>query len=112
MQLPAHSKRRLHFTKLCSWNGFLQICTLQILQSSALEMNTWYRCRDTGYFSVIFCYFSVFFRCPRPPRKFFCRVPCLGTRLFIKVPRPGDSEVGTFSVFVSNCHLFLPSIHS
>jgi len=31
----------------------------------------------------------------------------LGTRLFVKVPRPGDSEV-TFSVFESSCHLLLP----
>jgi len=31
----------------------------------------------------------------------------LGTHLFIKVPRPGDSEV-TFSVFESSCHLLLP----
>jgi len=31
----------------------------------------------------------------------------LGTHLFVKVPRPGDSEV-TFSVFESNCHLLLP----
>jgi len=31
----------------------------------------------------------------------------LGTHLFIKVPRPGDSEV-TFSVLKSSCHLLLP----
>jgi len=31
----------------------------------------------------------------------------LGTRSFVKVPRPGDSEV-TFSVFKSSCHLLLP----
>jgi len=31
----------------------------------------------------------------------------LGTHLFVKVPRPGDSE-GTFSVFESSCHLLLP----
>jgi len=31
----------------------------------------------------------------------------LGTHLFVKVPRPGDSEV-TFSVFESSCHLLLP----
>jgi len=31
----------------------------------------------------------------------------VGTHLFVKVPRPGDS-VGTFSVFESNCHLLLP----
>jgi len=34
----------------------------------------------------------------------------LGTHLFVKVPRPGDSEV-TFSVFessCSSCHLLLP----
>jgi len=31
----------------------------------------------------------------------------LGTLLFVKVPRPGDSEV-TFTVFESNCHLLLP----
>jgi len=30
----------------------------------------------------------------------------LGTHLFFKVPRPGDSE-GTFSVFKSSCHLLL-----
>jgi len=27
--------------------------------------------------------------------------------LFVKVPRPGDSE-GAFSVFESSCHLLLP----
>jgi len=31
----------------------------------------------------------------------------LGTRLFVKVPREGDSE-GTFSVFETSCHLSLP----
>jgi len=31
----------------------------------------------------------------------------LGTHLFLKVPRTGDSEV-TFSVFESSCHLLLP----
>jgi len=31
----------------------------------------------------------------------------LGTHLFVKVPRPGDSEV-TFVVFESSCHLSLP----
>jgi len=31
----------------------------------------------------------------------------LGTHLFVKVPRPGDSEV-SFSVFKSSCHLLLP----
>jgi len=31
----------------------------------------------------------------------------LGTHLFVKVSRPGDSEV-IFSVFESNCHLLLP----
>jgi len=31
----------------------------------------------------------------------------LSTHLFVKVPRPGDSEVN-FSVFESNCHLLLP----
>jgi len=31
----------------------------------------------------------------------------LGTPLFVRVPRPGDS-VGTFSVFESSCHLLLP----
>jgi len=30
----------------------------------------------------------------------------LGTHLFVKAPRPGDSEV-TFSVFGSSCHLLL-----
>jgi len=30
----------------------------------------------------------------------------LDTHLFVKVPRPGDSEV-TFSVFESSCYLFL-----
>jgi len=29
-----------------------------------------------------------------------------GTHLFVKVPRPRDSE-GTFSVFESSCHLLL-----
>jgi len=33
--------------------------------------------------------------------------PGLGTHLFVKVPRPGDSEV-TFSVFESSYHLLLP----
>jgi len=31
----------------------------------------------------------------------------IGTCLFVKVPRPGDSE-GNFSVFKSSCHLSLP----
>jgi len=31
----------------------------------------------------------------------------LGTPLFVKVPRPGDSEM-TFSVFELSCHLLLP----
>jgi len=31
----------------------------------------------------------------------------LGIHLFVKVPRPGDSEV-TSSVFESSCHLLLP----
>jgi len=31
----------------------------------------------------------------------------LGNHLFLKVPRPGDSEV-TFSVFESSCYLLLP----
>jgi len=31
----------------------------------------------------------------------------LGTHLFVKIPRSGDSEV-TCSVFESSCHLFLP----
>jgi len=31
----------------------------------------------------------------------------LGTHLFVKVSRPGDSN-GTFSVFESSCHLLLP----
>jgi len=31
----------------------------------------------------------------------------LGTHLFVKVPRPRDSEM-TFSIFESSCHLFLP----
>jgi len=31
----------------------------------------------------------------------------LGTHLFVKAPRPGDSEV-IFSVFESSCHLLLP----
>jgi len=31
----------------------------------------------------------------------------LGTYLFVKVPRIGESEV-TFSVFESSCHLLLP----
>jgi len=30
----------------------------------------------------------------------------LGTHLFVKVPRPGDSE-RTISVFESSCHLLL-----
>jgi len=32
---------------------------------------------------------------------------CLGTHLFAKVLRPGDSQ-GTFSVFESSCHMLLP----
>jgi len=31
----------------------------------------------------------------------------LGTHLFVKVLRPGDSE-GTFSAIESSCHLLLP----
>jgi len=31
----------------------------------------------------------------------------LGTHLFVKIPRLGDSEV-TFSVIESSCHLLLP----
>jgi len=31
----------------------------------------------------------------------------LGTHLFVKVPRPGDSEE-TFSVMELSCHLLLP----
>jgi len=31
----------------------------------------------------------------------------LGPHLFVKVPRPGDSEV-SFAVFESSCHLLLP----
>jgi len=31
----------------------------------------------------------------------------LGTHYFVKVPRPGDSEV-IFSIFESSCHLLLP----
>jgi len=31
----------------------------------------------------------------------------LGTHLFVKVPRPGDSEV-TSSAFESSCHMLLP----
>jgi len=34
-------------------------------------------------------------------------VVVLGTHLFIKVLRTGDSE-GIFAVFESNCHLLLP----
>jgi len=30
----------------------------------------------------------------------------LGTHLFVKVPRPGNSEV-TFAFFESSCHLLL-----
>jgi len=32
---------------------------------------------------------------------------CLGPHLFVKVPRPRDSEV-TFAFFKSNCYLLLP----
>jgi len=63
------------------------------------------------FFGHVLLFFCLFIVTPSP-RKFFCRRPCLGTRLFIKVPRPGDREVRIFSVFESNCHLFLPSIHS
>jgi len=38
---------------------------------------------------------------------FCCNRIGLGTHLFVKIPRPGDSE-GTFSVFESSCHLLLP----
>jgi len=31
----------------------------------------------------------------------------MGTYLFVKVPRPGNSE-GFFSVIESSCHLLLP----
>jgi len=31
----------------------------------------------------------------------------IGTHLFVKEPRPGDSKV-TFSIFESSCHLLLP----
>jgi len=31
----------------------------------------------------------------------------LNTHLFVKVPRPGDSEE-TFTAFESSCHLLLP----
>jgi len=31
----------------------------------------------------------------------------LGPHLFVKVPRPGDSEI-TFSVFEKSCYLLLP----
>jgi len=31
----------------------------------------------------------------------------LGTNLFVKKPRPGDSE-STFSIFESSCHLLRP----
>jgi len=34
------------------------------------------------------------------------KVGLVGTHLFVKVPRPRDSEV-TFSVFKSSCHLLL-----
>jgi len=34
-------------------------------------------------------------------------VTSLGTHLFVKLPRPGDSE-GIFSVFESSWHLLLP----
>jgi len=37
------------------------------------------------------------------------KVHYLGTHLFVKVPRPGDSIV-TFSVFKSSCHLLLPGL--
>jgi len=36
-----------------------------------------------------------------------CKSLSLDTYLFVKVPRPGDSEV-TFSVFESSCHPLLP----
>jgi len=42
----------------------------------------------------LFCYFSVFFFVS-------FQKDLLGTHLFVKVPRPGDSEVTTFSVFES-----------
>jgi len=41
-----------------------------------------------------------------PAPKLFCSPTAIGTHLFVKVPRPGDSE-GTFLVvFESSCHLF------
>jgi len=39
--------------------------------------------------------------------KYILKVLVLGTHSFVKVPRPGDSEV-TFLVFESSCHLLLP----
>jgi len=42
---------------------------------------------------------------PRPTKYY----PSLGTHLFVKVPRPGDSEV-TFSVFESSRHHLLPCL--
>jgi len=39
---------------------------------------------------------------------FHCPLPYLAlAHLFVKVPRPGDSEV-TFSVMESSCHFLLP----
>jgi len=37
---------------------------------------------------------------------FLIKLLILLAHLFVKLPRPGDSEV-TFSVFDSNCHLLL-----
>jgi len=37
----------------------------------------------------------------------YCTDLGLGTLLFVKVPRPGDSE-GTYLVCESSCHLLLP----
>jgi len=39
----------------------------------------------------------------------FFKILGLGTHLFVKVPRPEDSE-GSFSVFESSCHLLLVTI--
>jgi len=44
-------------------------------------------------------------------RSFLLTIPLqvlgIGTHLFVKVPRPGESEV-TFLIFESTCHLLLP----
>jgi len=51
----------------------------------------------------------MFYHAPLAPALFHYTLlsKSLGTHLYVKVPRPGNSE-GTFLVFESSCHLLLP----